>query len=212
MHPRTEHLLSLRDGEPVDAADREHLANCAACRSQLDDLESMQARLRSLPVLDAKAGGWAGVQARLAQRGAAARQRTSVARLAVAASIAVIAVTVAWRAVDERSARDVASISRATPVAAEEALALDRVAQLQSQSQALDHMLAAIGERPAIERGGTAVPIESLEAQVQWVDHKLSDGGDTLAATSAEQLWRERVDLMNSLVRLRYVEAQSIAM
>jgi hypothetical protein len=73
-------------------------------------------------------------------------------------------------------------------------------------------MLAAIGERPAIERGGTAVPIESLEAQVQWVDHKLSDGGDTLAATSAEQLWRERVDLMNSLVRLRYVEAQSIAM
>jgi hypothetical protein len=60
-----------------------------------------------------------------------------------------------------------------------------------------------------VQRAGTAMPIDTLEAQVQWIDHRISASGDAL---EAEQLWRERVDAMNTLVRLRYVEAQPIAM
>jgi hypothetical protein len=85
------------------------------------------------------------------------------------------------------------------------------VAQLQTQSHALEDLLFAFGDAPAVERAGSAVPIDTLEGQVQWIDHQLSTG-DGLAARDAEQLWRERVDLMNSLVQLRYVEAQRIAM
>jgi hypothetical protein len=62
-----------------------------------------------------------------------------------------------------------------------------------------------------VERAGTAVPIDALEAQVQWIDHQLSTG-DGLEAGVTERLWRERVDLMNSLVQLRYVDAQRIAL
>jgi hypothetical protein len=54
------------------------------------------------------------------------------------------------------------------------------------------------------------VPIESLEAQVQWLDHQLTLAGATRQATETEQLWRDRVEAMNSLVQLRYVEAQQV--
>jgi hypothetical protein len=56
------------------------------------------------------------------------------------------------------------------------------------------------------------VPIESLEAQVQWLDHQLSLAGAEGRAPEAEQLWRDRVEVMNSLVQLRYVEAQQVSL
>ena len=215
MHPRTEHLLTLRDGGPVALDVREHVTNCAQCSARLADLESTEWRLQSLPpVTDESPRGWAGVQARRAERERSAHSRIVAARVAVAASVAVIAVALVWRAgEDSESPSSFAAQRAAIPRAStDDALALDRVAQLQTQSQALDELLSALGDRPAVERAGSAVPIESLEAQVQWVDHQLSSGGDEIAAQSAEQLWRERVDLMHSLVRLRYVEAQTIAM
>jgi hypothetical protein len=56
------------------------------------------------------------------------------------------------------------------------------------------------------------LPIDTLEAQVQWLDHQISVGEGEIAPGPAEQLWRERVEAMNSLVRLRYVEAHRIDM
>jgi hypothetical protein len=99
-----------------------------------------------------------------------------------------------------------------TPLTAEQALALDRVAQLQTQSQALDDMLVELGAHPVVERAGTSLPIDTLEAQVQWLDHQISASDGELEPDSAERLWRRRVEAMDSLVRLRYVEAQRIDM
>jgi hypothetical protein len=154
------------------------------------------------------------VLARRAERERLMRARVIAARVAGAASLAILAVALAWRA-GERPATTAARLIQrdASPHAAvDDALALDRVAQLQSQSRELDQLLSSLGEPPAVERAGSAIPIESLESQVQWLDHQLSSGFDEIAAQSAERLWRERVDLMHSLVRLRYVEAQTIAM
>jgi len=47
---------------------------------------------------------------------------------------------------------------------------------------------------------------------VQWIDHQISVADGEIEPGSAEQLWRKRVGAMNSLVRLRYVEAQRIDM
>jgi hypothetical protein len=52
------------------------------------------------------------------------------------------------------------------------------------------------------------LPIDSLESQVQWLDHQLSVAGSRLRGAQAEALWRDRVEVMNSLVQLRYVVAQ----
>jgi hypothetical protein len=180
--------------------------------SGIEHAMSLTDRLRSLPAAGPRRDGWTDVQLRLAARTRARAQRRLGLQLAAAASVAIIAVTAAWRVADVVSEHSGSMAAELTPLTAEQALALDRVAQLQSQSQALDEMLSVIGERPVVERAGTSVPIDTLEAQVQWIDHQISVGDGAIEPGSAERLWRKRVGAMNSLVQLRYVEAQRIDM
>jgi hypothetical protein len=169
-------------------------------------------RLRSLPAVPARPDGWADVQRRLVSRRAGAERRYYAMRVAAAASVALVAVTALWRIGDLVLEQPAHNAARRQPLSAEQAIAVDRVAQLQSQSQALDDMLGGLGARPVVQRAGTSLPIDTLEAQVQWLDHQLSVGDSELEPRSAEQLWRRRVEAMNSLVQLRYVEAQRIDM
>jgi hypothetical protein len=210
MHARVEHLLSLRDGGPIDAEVRAHVHGCPQCTAALADVTALPARLRALRPVEPDSRGWEDVRARLARRRSADVVRVRMSRAAAVASLTVIVSAVAWRVAEmpnERSLRPVGAL--VAPPTAEEVLALDRVARLRQQSSALEAALATIGERPAVQRAGTALPIDALEAQVQWIDHRISASGDAL---EAEQLWRERVDAMNTLVRLRYVESQPLAM
>lgn len=180
--------------------------------SRIEHAMSLQDQLRSLPAAEPRLDGWADVRSRVAARKTARARRRLGVQLAAAASVAIIAVTAAWRVGDVVTERPDSMAVELTPLTAEQALALDRVAQLQTQSQALDEMLSVIGERPVVERAGTSVPIDTLEAQVQWIDHQISVADGDIEPGSAEQLWRKRVGAMNSLVRLRYVEAQRIDM
>ena len=180
--------------------------------SRIEHAMSLTDQLRSLPAAEPRLDGWADVQSRVAARKTARARRRLGLQLAAAASVAIIAVTAAWRVGDVVTERPGSMSVELTPLTAEQALALDRVAQLQTQSQALDEMLSVIGERPVVERAGTSVPIDTLEAQVQWIDHQISVADGDIEPGSAEQLWRKRVGAMNSLVQLRYVEAQRIDM
>jgi len=169
-------------------------------------------RLKSLPAAERRLDGWADVQSRLAARQAVHTRRRLGLQLAAAASVALIAVTTTLRVADVSTERPGSMAHARTPLTAEQALALDRVAQLQARSQALDAVLSEIGERPVVARAGTSLPIDTLETQVQWIDQQISVGDGEIAPGSAEQLWRKRVEVMNSLVQLRYVEAQRIDM
>jgi hypothetical protein len=169
-------------------------------------------RLRSLPAATPVADGWTMVQSRRDARQRTAARRVLAMRIAAAASIAVIAVTATWRVTEVTREQPAALAARITPLTAEEALALDRIAQLRTQSSALEEMLEALGERPVVERAGTTLPIDTLEAQVQWIDHRISTAESAVEPGSIERLWRRRVEAMNSLVQLRYVEAQHIDM
>lgn len=180
--------------------------------SRIEHTMNLTDELRALPAAEPRRDGWADVQLRLAARTRMRARRRLGLQLAAAASVAIIAVTAAWRVGDLVTGHPGSMAVELTPLTAEQALALDRVAQLQTQSQALEEMLSVIGERPVVERAGTSVPIDSLESQVQWLDHQLSIGGGEIEPGSAEQLWRKRVEAMNSLVQLRYVEAQRIDM
>jgi hypothetical protein len=175
-------------------------------------MKNLADQLRSLPAAARRGDGWADVQVRIAAQAAAHARRRLGLRLAAAASLVVIAVTAAWRIADIVTDRPAAMSAELTPLTAEQALALDRIAQLQTQSQALDETLSVIGARPVVQRAGTSLPIDTLEAQVQWLDHQISVAEGEIAPGPAEQLWRERVEAMNSLVQLRYVEAQRIDM
>ena len=204
MHARLDELLSLRDGAPVDARVRAHVDDCAQCATELARTESLQQGLRALPpVPDAAADGWVEVQSRLAAVRARRPLPARVAPYAAAASVVALALFAALRWTDVPAPAEPGS----APLIVLDTESLD---QLRSRSQELEAMLAALPERPAVARAGTSVPIESLEAQVQWLDHQLTVAGATGQATETEQLWRDRVEAMNSLVQLRYVEAQQV--
>lgn len=210
MHARIEQLLSLRDGAPVDATVQAHVAVCAACAQSLAGLGTLRERLAALPAPQVTPRDWETVKLDVARRLANERQRHFVARGALVASVVMIAIATAWRLHEPA----VPSASLAVPSSrdAQRALAADRLEQLRFQSEALEDLLSELPRQPAIQRAGTALPMDTIEAQVQWLDHQILLHDDELRPDTAEQLWRERVEAMNSLVRLRYADAQRVAM
>lgn len=204
MHARLDELLSLRDGAPVDARVRAHVHGCAECAAELTRTDSLRQSLRALPPLpDAAADGWMEVRARLAAVRTGRSPRARIAPYAAAASWVALALFAALRWNDAPSPAE----PRHAPLIVLDTGSLD---QLRSRSQELEALLAALPERPAVARAGTSLPIETLEAQVQWLDHQLSLAGAAGQAPEAERLWRDRVEAMNSLLQLRYVEAQQV--
>lgn len=212
MHARIEHLLNLRDGEPVDAAVRTHVERCAICAAALAETATTRDRLRAMPALGSVSppAGWPAIVERASRRRALAGRRRRLTGTAAAASVVILALAVAWRIADAPVEAPATRLADLAPLTAEQALAQDRVARLQQQSAALEEVLSALGARPVVQRAGTALPIDTLEAEVQWLDHRLlASEGDAFAS---EQLWRERVQTMGSLVRLRYVEASRVSL
>jgi len=202
MHARFVDLLSIRDGEPVDAAIRSHVARGPECAAALAGTAGTAAELRALPMVPPATGAsWSAIEQRLGARVDRSRRRLRAASLAAAASVAALALFAVLRVSDR--APDPAAVHRTGATAA-----TDEVATLRARSQALEAVLAALPQRPAVERAGTSLPIETLEAQVQWLDHQITSAGGAVSKFDEERLWRDRVETMNSLVQLRYVEAQ----
>jgi hypothetical protein len=86
------------------------------------------------------------------------------------------------------------------------------IATLVTRSQNLESQLRRMPSRPIVERAGTTTIIDSLESSIQWVDYKLSVANDAgLSEQQAAQLWQDRIHLMDSLVKVRYAEAQRFA-
>jgi len=209
MHARIDDLLSLRDGEPVDLAVRSHVESCSECARTKAALETVRRRLAALPAVDPPPDGWARLRVRIdaSSRPAAPRRGGAVA---IAASCAMLGVLAGMLL---RETGPGAPEHIAQPAAVVLPQTLDSIEELRDRSRVLEEVLAALPARPAVERAGTAVPIDTLQAQVQWVDHQLSVSGAAHAAPDLrERLWRERVEIMNTLVQLRYVEAQRIAL
>jgi hypothetical protein len=171
--------------------------------ARLDELLKVRARLRALPpAANADRDAWPEIQARIARSERSAQRRARAAGFATAASVAALGMFATIRLLETPGA----PVTPAGPVASP--TAADVLAELRSRSQMLEAVLAEMPTRPAVERAATSVPIESLEARVQWLDHEILVADAQARAPDAEQLWRDRVEVMNSLVQLRYVEAQ----
>ena len=211
MHAHLHELLSLRDGEPVAQQAAAHVEGCALCAQRLAHLQAIRQRLRTLPdVVASGRDGWAEVERRIVERTRAPGRRVRIGLLAAAASVGSLAVLAGLRLQDGARQDPEPFANLGAEVAADPQI---KIAELQRQSLQLETILAALPERPAVERAATALPIETLEAQVQWVDHRLSEFEATETVDpEAEQLWRDRIGIMNSLVQLRYVEAQRLAL
>jgi len=171
--------------------------------AHLDQFLNLRARLRALPsVPDADRDAWPEIQARIVRSERSARRRARMSGFAAAASVAALGLFATIRLLES----PVVPVTSTGPVAAP--AAAGALAELRSRSQLLEAVLAEMPARPAVERAATSVPIESLEARVQWLDHEILVADAQARVPDAERLWRDRVEVMNSLVQLRYVEAQ----
>ena len=210
MHASIDHLLSLRDGEPVDAATAAHVEHCQHCSAELHKLCETRCAAASLPQLDAPMS-FQEIQRAMARPVAAPRRALS-ARL-VAALAFVTLTTIFFVALRDETAPTVVERSvepqvepgeQATPLIAVETA---RVPELVAQSRRLEDLLQQLPERPRIERVSTAAMIDTIEERIQWLDFQLSDAPDSgLNERQTQRLWRERVELMDSLVKVRYAE------
>lgn len=203
MHARLDQLLSLADDPAPDPGVANHVAACAACRERLAALEVTRRALRSLGSLQPATDVWAGVQHRIVLRARRRRLAATAAAVAAAASVASLGILLGWRLLD--------GADRAQPAADRALHAVDsgELPLLRDRSRSLELALAALPERPAVGRAATALAIDDLQAQVQWIDHRLTAAAaDPAPPADATRLWRERVELLNSLVQLRLVETQ----
>jgi hypothetical protein len=207
MHASIDHLLSLRDGQPVDAATAAHVEQCARCSAELHKLRETRVKLQSLPQLDAPSS-FQEIQRAMARPAAAPRRNVSARLVAVLAFVTLTSIFfVALR--DET--RPAVAEQRAEPVdpqtPAIDVIETARVPELVARSQQLEGLLQKLPERPRIERVSTAAMIDTIEGRTQWLDFQLSDAPDSgLNEEQTRRLWRERVELMDSLVKVRYAE------
>ena len=79
---------------------------------------------------------------------------------------------------------------------------------LMVQSQQLEHALRAITYQPRMMRASTAATISTLEDRIAAIDYQLNHPAIRMNFVQKQLYWRERVRLMDSLVKLRYAQAQ----
>jgi hypothetical protein len=210
MHANTEQLLSLRDGEPVSADIVEHVKACHECRSEIARLERVRDALRALPEVRPGAHLWETVAVGSLDRASPNRFHWGSA-VAIAASF-VMGVALMTRIQDSGNDAGNAPLET-TPAAtvAGVAPAVERsVPALQLRSRRLETLRAALPRRQGVERAATAMTIAELEDRIALVDLKLNNA-DTLGLTIAQEriLWKERVNLMQSLIQVEYARLQN---
>ncbi|HSG98044.1 MAG TPA: hypothetical protein VLA11_08625 [Woeseiaceae bacterium] len=90
-------------------------------------------------------------------------------------------------------------------------LQLTTLQTLQRESRDLESTLRALPDAPAVQRASTMASIADLEDRIAAIDYQLNDSSIDMSDEDRELFWRERVRLMNSLLQLRYAQAQRAA-
>jgi hypothetical protein len=183
-------LVALQAGEGTVWA-RAHVDGCAGCRAELDALHQRVARLRALPARRPPRDRWPAVRAAIVAR-RRRRGRLGWWSLAAAAAAAAVAAVLVFRPFAGASA-GAAELSR-----------------VKRESATLERALARYDPEGRVTSGRSAALAALLEDRIAAIDAELARVGTAAApARPAElvNLWRQRVDLMQQLVRVHVTRA-----
>jgi hypothetical protein len=201
MHADFQALLALRDAAPVDEAVREHVQRCETCSAELVRLREQKRQLLSLKDFDPPARMWGRVQAQLQSSPGRWSTERWPSLSAVAAVALLITLACVWSI---RVARGPADLAYTVPAGAEHA----EIGSLMAHSQRLEAVLHSLPPRPPVEQAGTSATIDELQTRIQLLDVQLAGGErDVPDPQQVAKLWNARVQLLNSLVYVRYAEA-----
>lgn len=192
MHPTLEHLLALRDGEAT-AETSAHVAACGPCAAEVERLRGTAAALRSLPELRPPVDRWPAVRAAFEARQRRRRlEWVGGAALALAASLTLV--VVAPRALRPTPVPAIRSVEPAARHAELEALV--------RQSQRLEAALRRYDPEGRVMDASSASTVAEIEDSIALIDARLSSTPVRRASSREEVgLWRDRVQLMDALVR-----------
>ncbi len=90
-------------------------------------------------------------------------------------------------------------------------VALTTLQTLMVQSRQIENDLRSLPDEPRVMRASTVATISDLEDRIAAIDYQLNDPDVQMTSSDRELFWRERVRLMNSLLQLRYAQAQRAA-
>lgn len=208
MHATTEQLLSLRDGRPVDAEVVAHADECVECQQALRGMERLRARLRALPELDPPRDLWRTLPLdapRVPERRAQTSWHWQVgAGIAAAAALAIALVLNVRQAPDDGPAPGTTTdLVAATPAPMSSVNGVT-TAELLETSRQLETALRVMPAAPQVTRASTALTIAELQDRIFQVDTMLSE--PELDPASEQELWRQRVRLMDTLMQVRYAQ------
>lgn len=216
MRPTTKDLLRVRDGEPVDAVLSSEVTTDPELQQEVRRLRDVQVGLRNLPDFAPPLDLWERIET-AARQPAAVRPRLPwprwLATVAAAASVALVALLLVNRANEFPAGTTVENPVGPRPqTALAQDLVTPRLASLRDESRRLERVVAGFGDAPALANAATAGSIADVQDRILLIDDRLSRASlDGLSLAQREALWRERVQLMNSLAALRYAQAQRFA-
>ena len=199
MHASLEQLISLRDEEPVSVSVQEHVRGCGFCARTLNELAAVRDGLGQCADPLPPPGAWAEIVAKAEGRGARALR---VRRWLPAAGVALVAsVAGAILMLNTHQLLTVPEQQVVTPPAS--------LGELMAQSRYLERAVLEVGnnadQMPV--SAGTASTVASLEDRIALVDYEINDtSGPKPDDTRLAQLWRQRVDLLQSLAAVRYAQ------
>jgi hypothetical protein len=204
MHADFQELLSLRAGEPVDVEVAQHVAKCPRCGLELGRLQRLAHDLNQMPQFEPPQRAWSNIQDQLAQSPAHRARTGWIYICAAAASVVAIAFGVLWTSTIDRD-QGMHGAGGATIGATQTAHDNESIGQLVHRSQQLEALLNSMPRRPTIERAATSATIDEIQSSIQMLDLQLSNTSQ-VDHKEAERLWNTRVQLMDSLVYVRYAE------
>lgn len=210
MHATTEQLLSLRDGAAVDASMRAHVATCPQCQQALAASARVRAELRALPPLEPPRDLWGaiavdGLPAARRRRPAAWPILGGLAAGFVLGIVLIMIMNMSGREADRPAPGTTTDLVASTPAPSSSTPSASR-AELVATSQQLEAALRALPAAPRVTRTSTALTIDELQDRIQDVDLMLGD--PRLDAENEHRLWGQRVQLMTTLMQVRYAELQ----
>ncbi|MFI4921924.1 MAG: hypothetical protein ACHQAZ_09830 [Gammaproteobacteria bacterium] len=202
MHASLEQLISLRDEETVALEVQEHVRGCEQCARALNELaavpESLTHLTDPLPPPDA----WARITATERKRHLS-RRWLPAAGVGLAASLAGAVVLFnpglrMFKAAEAPQTTVTGTVGSAAPA---------DIGVLQAQSQYLERAVMDLtGNTEGMPvSADTATTVAALEDRIALVDYVI---GSTSArdknSPNLAQLWKQRVDLLQSLAAVRY--------
>jgi hypothetical protein len=204
MHASIEQLIGLRDEEPVSVEVQQHVRGCAQCAAALNGLLTARERVNGLSDPLPPPDAWQRIVMG-SERSARRRRWLPVAGMSVAASAAAVAVLLMNLHLAQPQAPDSLAVTPAVAVKPAD------VNQLMAQSRYLERAVLKLDDHAdhMVVSAGTASTIAALEDRIALVDYEIntaSGSGVGKDDPHVAQLWKQRVDLLQSLAAVRYAQ------